>query len=267
MRAGELMRGNYLSVSVDDNVAEVVGKLEKGKHHSAVVVDSRDRYVGLFDKEGCVRSRGDVTQMKVRNLLRKTSVLEESSDLERVARLLFTNDVHILPVLDKYKRVAGIVGARDVLLSLVDTLRNLKVGEVASRYPVVLQETDSISRAVEIVRRKRVSRVPVVDEDRKLVGVVTLYDLLVCFSVRPSKGRGGFVGKRKVMGGRQKSDSSTAKVGNVMQKRVETCEAGAPVQQAVRKMAQANISDLVVVEGGVPVAMLTTKDILKVLAK
>jgi CBS domain-containing protein len=267
MRAGELMRTNYLSVSVDDTVSDVVGKLEAGSHHSAVVVDTRDRYVGLFDKEGCVRSRGDVTKMKVRNLLRKTSVLEESSDLERVARLLFTNDVHVLPVLDKYKRVAGIVGARDVMLALIDRLRGMTVGEVATRYPVVLQESESVARAIDIVRRKRISRVPVVDENRKLVGVITLYDLLVGFSMKQPLGLGGRAGGRRDYGKKRKSDASTLSIRNVMKKAVETVEATAPVQQAVRRMAQSNISDLVVIEGGVPVGMLTTKDILKVLAK
>jgi predicted transcriptional regulator len=141
------------------------------------------------------------------------------------------------------------------------------VGEVATRYPVVLQESESVARAIDIVRRKRISRVPVVDENRKLVGVITLYDLLVGFSMKQPLGLGGRAGGRRDYGKKRKSDASTLSIRNVMKKAVETVEATAPVQQAVRRMAQSNISDLVVIEGGVPVGMLTTKDILKVLAK
>ncbi|MEK6822813.1 MAG: CBS domain-containing protein, partial [Nanoarchaeota archaeon] len=189
MRASELMRTNFLAVSIDDTVHSVLGKLQRGKHHSAVVVDSRDRYLGLFDKDGCLRSRGDLGEMKVRHVLRKTSKLEESTDISRVAQLLHAADTHILPVLDKYKRVAGIVGARDVLVALIDKLRGMKVEEVAAKYPLVLAETDSLSKAIELIRRKKISRIPVVDDKRKLVGNLTRFDLVREFMMKPVPSR------------------------------------------------------------------------------
>jgi predicted transcriptional regulator len=266
MRASELMRTKFLSVSVDDNVHTVLGKLDAGKHHSAIVVDSRDRYVGMFDKESCLRSRGDASQMKVRNVVHKTSKLEESTDIERVAQLLQTSDTHVLPVLDKYKRVAGIVGTRDVLLALSERLRGMRVADISTKYLVTLSEDDAIAKAIELVRRKKVARIPVVDDKRRLIGIVTRFDLLKQFFAHPTESRGGGRGSFAAMPTKP-SKGSIAKVSDMMMKTVQTIEPGALLQQAVRKMADANVSDLIVVEDGIPVGILTTKDVLKQIAK
>lgn len=270
MRASELMRSAYLALSADESVGAALGRMSGGKQHAVLVVDSRDRYVGQFDKENCVRSRGDVGGMKLRTVLRKTSSLEESTDVARVAQLLLASDTHLLPVLDKYKRIAGVVGAREVLTALLDKLRGLRVKDVASAYPVVLCEEESVAKAVDIVRRKKVSRIPVVDARRRLAGIVTRFDLLVGFVAKPVPGYGGAKG-----GWRQATSVPRATppkaanvcVANLMRKSVETVAPGLMVQAAVRKMLDANVSDLVVVEDGVPVGMLSTRDLLKIVAK
>jgi len=269
MRASELMRTNFLCVSVDDRVSAVLGKLSAGKHHSAVVVDSRDRYVGLFDKDGCVRSRGDMLEMKVRGVVRKTSKLEESTDINRVAQLLRAADTHILPVLDKYKRVAGIVGARDVLIALSDKLRGMRVQDVATGFPVLLSEGDNIGKAIDTLKRKKVSRIPVVGADRKLVGIVTRFDLALGYTGRPVVRHGGAKGGWRSSPSIPKTApprSGSMLVGNIMNRQVQTVAPNTMLQAAVRKMADSNISDLVVVEDGFPVGMLTTKDVLKIVA-
>jgi CBS domain-containing protein len=267
MRASELMRTKFLTVSVDDKVTVALGRLASGVHHSAIVVDSRDRYVGLLDKEGCLRSRGDLGNMKVRHVLRKTSRLEESTDIVRVAQLLQAADSHILPVLDKYKRVAGIVGARDVIVALVEKLRGMRVSDLATKYPIVLSEDDSVAKAIELIKRKKVSRIPVIDDKRKLVGVVTRFDLLTRYMVRPSDSKEGAKGSFAALPNRSPSKSSTISVSDIMVKSVETVAPGTMLNAAARKMADANISDLIVVENDLPVAILTTKDILGRLAK
>jgi len=271
MRAGELIRTSYCSVTADDSISSALAKLEARKHHSAVVVDTHDRYVGMLDKESCLHSRGDLTQTKVRRVVRKTAKIEESMDVVRVAQLLLASDVHVLPVLDKYKRPAGIVGARDIILSLIDKLHGMRVSEAASRYPTTVNEESTVANVIELMRRQKVKRLPVVNAKRKLLGVVTLFDILKRFVAQPvptrcnrainRQGRAGTYGASTV------PSASEINVKNIMVRQVETIAPDASLQLAARRMVSSQLSDLVVVQDNVPVGVLTTRDILKVLVR
>ncbi len=269
MLASELMRSNFLSVHLDDSLHSALSKLDRGKHHSAIVLDNRDRFVGLLDKESCLRSRGDLGEMKVRKVVRKTSRLEETMELQRVARLLLASDVHILPVLDKYKRVAGIVGARDLILAMSESLRSLKVSDVMVKFPLVVSSGDNIAKVIELMRRQRISRVPVVDAKKKLVGVATLFDILKRMSSIPVKGRSrGIGGSNAQYRNDRKRGSSMGEVtiDIIMERKVQTASSGLQLQAAVRKMSESGISDLIIIDEGRPIGIVTSKDILKRLA-
>ena len=146
----------------------------------------------------------------------------------------------------------------------------MKVKDAASAYPFVLGEDDSVAKAIEIVRRKKLCRIPVVDGKRKLVGIVTRFDLLVGFMAKPLVSHGGAKGGWRQMPDMPKANppkASSVSVGNVMRKAVETVAPGAVLQAALRKMTDTNISDLIVVEDGVPVGVLATRDLLKLVVK
>jgi len=51
------------------------------------------------------------------------------------------------------------------------------VGDVCSRVLTTVSESDSIGDAVRLIRAKAVRRLPVLGDDGKLVGIVSLGDL------------------------------------------------------------------------------------------
>ena len=75
----------------------------------------------------------------------------------------------------------GIVTYRDIVVSLVakgldpDTL---KVGEVAGSELVTARETDGVSEIIELMRVKAVRRLPIVDAQGGLVGIITADDIV-----------------------------------------------------------------------------------------
>jgi CBS domain-containing protein len=75
----------------------------------------------------------------------------------------------------------GIVTDRDIVVGVVakgldpDALR---VGEVAGPELVIATETDGVSQTIELMRAKGVRRVPIVDTQGGLVGILTADDIL-----------------------------------------------------------------------------------------
>ena len=75
----------------------------------------------------------------------------------------------------------GIVTDRDIIVEVVATGLDpavITVGDIMSRELVVGRESDTVLETLEVMRFKGVRRLPTVDGDGQLVGIVTVDDLL-----------------------------------------------------------------------------------------
>jgi CBS domain-containing protein len=96
-------------------------------------------------------------------------------------REMWDGDCGALPVTDALGRVVGIVTDRDLCMASFlrgRALHDLRIEDVASRPVVVCFEDGSISVAHALMRRHQIRRLPVVDSQSRLVGIVTLADVV-----------------------------------------------------------------------------------------
>ena len=96
------------------------------------------------------------------------------------AQLMESEDVGSLPVLDG-EQVVGMVTDRDIVVSAVARGKDPKgmpVREVATTDDLVtLHPDDDLSDALSLMASHQVRRLPVVDADNRLVGIVAQSDL------------------------------------------------------------------------------------------
>ena len=99
--------------------------------------------------------------------------------VSEAARLMKSEDVGSLPILDG-ERLAGIVTDRDIVLQAVAEGKDpsgMPVREVASRELVTVGQDEDLSEALKRMASNQVRRIPVVDEDDRLVGIVAQADV------------------------------------------------------------------------------------------
>jgi CBS domain-containing protein len=99
--------------------------------------------------------------------------------VSEAARLMKSEDVGSLPILDGEKLI-GIVTDRDIVLQAVaeeKDPRGMPVREVASQDLVTVGQDDDLSEALNRMASHQVRRIPVVDEDDRLVGIVAQADV------------------------------------------------------------------------------------------
>ena len=95
------------------------------------------------------------------------------------AQLMESEDVGSLPVLEG-ERVVGVVTDRDIVVRAVAKGKDPKgmpVREVASGDLVTLTPDDDLSDALTLMATHQVRRLPVVDAENRLVGIVAQADL------------------------------------------------------------------------------------------
>jgi CBS domain-containing protein len=106
--------------------------------------------------------------------------VQASTMLSDAARVMRDRAIGDVVVLDDGK-LRGILTDRDVVVRAVAAERDprtTRVGDVVSDDMVTVAPTETIDRAVELMREKAVRRLPVVENGRP-VGVVSLGDLAV----------------------------------------------------------------------------------------
>jgi CBS domain-containing protein len=97
------------------------------------------------------------------------------------AQLMESDDIGSLPILDG-EQLAGMVTDRDIVIRAIakgKDPRGMPVREVASRELVTVNADDNLSDALQLMARQQVRRLPVVDSDNRLVGILAQADVAV----------------------------------------------------------------------------------------
>ena len=99
--------------------------------------------------------------------------------ISEAAQLMETEDVGALPVLEG-EQLAGMVTDRDIVVRAVakgKDPRGMPVREVSSRDIVSVRADEDLSEALRLMASHQVRRLPVVDDDNRLIGVVSQADV------------------------------------------------------------------------------------------
>ena len=139
--------------------------------------------------------------MKVEDVMtRPARSCAPTDSLHTAAEIMWESDCGCVPVTDRERRAVGIITDRDICMAAHlegQPLRAQTVDTVMSSAPQVCHCEDSLQEAAAIMRETKVRRLPVVDRDGHLAGVVSINDL-VLGGVRERKGGTGLAAEEIV---------------------------------------------------------------------
>jgi CBS domain-containing protein len=100
----------------------------------------------------------------------------------QAARLMKEHDIGILPVVasKEDKDLIGVVTDRDIAIRVVAEGADpaqIKLDSILSRSPVVCSPDDPYQKLLQMMERRQVRRVPIVDQAGRLVGIVSQADV------------------------------------------------------------------------------------------
>lgn len=138
-------------------------------------------------------------EMLVRDVMtKKVITVLKYENIGHVANILSSKNISGLPVVDKDNKVIGIVTQADVLSmfgvrkenALKDLLRHLLgeqlperrmgdiVGDIMTSPADTISPLSTVSQAAQKMDERRIRRLPVIDENNELLGIITRADIL-----------------------------------------------------------------------------------------
>lgn len=129
-----------------------------------------------------------------RSMARKVMTVDKEMSLLEAQKLMQQRDVRHLPVVDADSRLVGMVTDRDIRSALPYELAkgegddqtreqyaNVKVADAMTTDLLTISPSHTLQDALLLIEQKKVGAFPVVDDDNKLVGILSVRDLLRAF--------------------------------------------------------------------------------------
>lgn len=115
-------------------------------------------------------------------MTREPACCEPGDSIVRAASLMKQEDVGSLPVVDSHedRKLIGIVTDRDLVVRVLaegNQVDRATVRDAMSSDPSACRETDDVERAVQLMAERQVRRMPIVDGQGRLVGIIAQADV------------------------------------------------------------------------------------------
>ena len=130
----------------------------------------------------------------------KVVMVTADTSFEEVIAAMASKPISGMPVVDAHYRVIGVVSEKDIFAKLDDSrepsfwrilggclqcnrcllksLRGVRAADIMTAPPLTVKSTDTARSALELLQETQVNRLPVVDADGRLCGIITRSDLL-----------------------------------------------------------------------------------------
>jgi CBS domain-containing protein len=97
-----------------------------------------------------------------------------------IATRLVLGPFNGLPIIDDQGKVTGIITTIDLLQAIKEgkNLDDMSAGDLMTRSPAVIYQDTTTTEMIDIMYRKRIDMLPVVEEDQRLIGIVSRQDIL-----------------------------------------------------------------------------------------
>jgi CBS-domain-containing membrane protein len=133
--------------------------------------------------------------MRIQDLMtERVSTCSAHDSLAKAAQIMWDFDCGAVPVTDEQGLVVGMITDRDIAMAAYlqgKPLVECRVFTVMSRDVECVSSDASPAMAELVMQRRQVRRLPVVDYDGKLVGIISLGDLAYYMAAEQSFGSDG----------------------------------------------------------------------------
>lgn len=107
--------------------------------------------------------------------------LKPNNTIKDCAKLMHDNHIGCIPVCNDQNNIVGLVTDRDIILRGIACNKDTSetpVSEIMTCNVVYCNEDDDVEEIEEIMSQNQIRRLPIIDKNNKIVGIISLGDLV-----------------------------------------------------------------------------------------
>ncbi|USZ72617.1 CBS domain-containing protein [Natronosalvus halobius] len=179
MNIADIATTEYIEVDVGTRMGKVRSTFEDGNPKGLIVTNDGE-YAGVISEREVLQSHVE-DDAKVAALIKPSRndpapKVDRHEDVREVARMLVEGNTKVAPVFEG-ENLWGVITEDDLLTAVLENLDAITVGDIYTTDPITLAEDDGVGKAINHLREHGISRLPVVNENGYLTGVVTTHDI------------------------------------------------------------------------------------------
>jgi len=256
-----LKENDIIKVSPENHLSKVLGKLSTS-HDAAFVFNDKNKYLGIVSPYFTMIKTSFPANTKVEHCLTHTAKVYLNYPLSKVCELFIQSKIHYLPVFDpQNENFLGIISARRILSYFKDQpIFKVKVEEVIRKRwqgLVTVFEDDTITQAIHLFKTKKISKLIVINHEKKLKGILSYYDLInLMISPKYSSHHGDRLN--------EKISFYNYRVKNFAKNYVLTLSKEKHLIEVINLIVSKKIGSVIVIDNERrPLGIVTTRDILR----
>ncbi|AXR77719.1 CBS domain-containing protein [Natrarchaeobaculum sulfurireducens] len=263
MNIAEIATPEYIEVDVGTRMGKVRSTFENG-NPKGIIVTNDGEYEGVLSEREVLQSHVE-DDAKVAALTKPSRnspapKIDREEDVRETARMLIESNAKVAPVFE-HGDLWGVITDDRILEAVLENLDTLSVEDIYTDDPVTVNEDNGIGHAINYLREHGISRLPVLNENGYLSGVVTTHDI-ADFVIRQdhTTTTGDRVGDNDRM--------LDVPIYDIMNSPVETITLDATAKEAVETMLELDYGGLLITpedDGRNIVGVITKTDVLRAL--
>ncbi len=257
MKVKDLLKTtDVIKISPQDTLSSVLAQLESS--HDAGFVFEGKKFVGVVNPFYAVIKKTLPGSTKVQSCLIHPPKLHLNDNMSKAARLMIESKIHYLPVVDEHHEFVGIVSARRLLSYMLrtDDFSKEMHQKVSDKKIVTIKGEDKLSKALNLFKENKISKLVVINNQGTLDGIVSQYD--VTDAIAAPKERHASASRSG-----DKDAQLDKPVRNYARSHVTTLGEKATYADVTAHILEQKIGSIVIVDHKrTPVGIVTTKDIL-----
>ena len=169
---------SQLTRNIQLNIPMLSAAMDTVTEATLAIALAREGGIGILHKNMSIEQQAEQVRKVKRSesgLILDPVTLHPDSTIGDAIRLMRENRIGGIPIVDRSKKLVGILTNRDLRF---EENKQRKVGELmTSENLVVAPEGTDLKKAEKILRQSKVEKLPVVNKQGKLVGLITFRDI------------------------------------------------------------------------------------------
>jgi CBS domain-containing protein/ribosome-associated translation inhibitor RaiA len=251
MIVDDIMIKDVISLNPEDTLSKALNLMHSNRLNQIPIVNDTSDYLGMvFAKE--FLSVNASPESKLKNFISKTPTLGREVTVERAIEKILSTGNRAFPVIENSSRLVGIVSEMDIVVNA--RFGHATVDSVMSG-AIVQEGEDTLGNALSKMRRYNISRLPVINRDGVLTGIINVLDIV------------HFISKPRERASKSPGIGTMAVVRDVkvkdMMRNAYSVEQGSKINDLTDELK--DYEELVVIGNNRPIGVITPKDALELL--